>query len=276
MPHSGIDYVFKPVENSAPKRLTPEQIENYNEQGFLRPFTIYSDAEAADVRQYFDGLIAAKGADGAYGINCYQARLSGLWDIATQPRILNLIEDIVGPDIICWATAVLSKSPNNPKFVPWHQDASFWSLHPSRTVTVWLAIDDADVQNGAMQWIPGTHRKGHFKHEKSGKNAAFHIQTAGADQKGTPVSDLLRAGQCSLHADMIIHGSPPNLSHRRRCGLTMRYCPPDVRMIEKSWSAGVEAIICRGRDRSGYWQHHGRPDNDDIAKTSSPHAYGNN
>ena len=92
----------------------------------------------------------AMGEVGAYGINCYQARLSGLWDIATDDRILDCVEDITGPDIVCWASAVLSKRPRDPKQIPWNQDTCFWSLSPARTVTVWLAIDDADESNSAM------------------------------------------------------------------------------------------------------------------------------
>lgn len=276
MPKFEIDHSFAPVENATPVCLTLQQIQNYNELGFLRPFDIYDAPRMAEIRDYFDGLIAAKGDDGAFGVNCYQARLAGLWDIATEPRILDLVEDIVGPDIVCWATAVLSKPANNPRHVPWHQDASFWSLSPARTVTVWLAIDDADEENAAMQWIPRTHDKGHFDLEKSDTDAVFHIQTAGADQMGEPVSDNLTAGQCSLHADMIVHGSPPNLSDRRRCGLTLRYCSPVVRIVDESWSAGVEAILCRGGDRSGHWKHHTRPGNDDITRCDSPHVYGTN
>jgi len=276
MPKFEIDHSFAPVENATPVCLTLQQIQNYNELGFLRPFDIYDAPRMAEIRDYFDGLIAAKGDDGAFGVNCYQARLAGLWDIATEPRILDLVEDIVGPDIVCWATAVLSKPANNPRFVPWHQDASFWSLSPARTVTVWLAIDDADEENAAMQWIPRTHDKGHFALEKSDTGAVFHIQTAGANQMGKPVSDNLTAGQCSLHADMIVHGSPPNLSDRRRCGLTLRYCSPVVRIVDESWSAGVEAILCRGGDRSGHWKHHTRPGNDDITRCNSPHVYGTN
>ncbi len=270
------DLTFTAVNNPSPSRLTPEQIEHYNREGYVRPFDAYSASEIAELRRYFDKLLADMGPDGAFGINCYQARLSGIWDIATDARLLDYVEDIVGPNIVCWATAVLSKPAGSEKFVPWHQDASFWSLSPARTVTVWLAIDDADEDNSAMLWIPRTHDKGHLELEPSGEDAAFHIQTANADSMGTPVVDKLRAGQFSLHADMLVHGSRPNHSKRRRCGLTLRYCPPEVRIVDEAWSAGVEAIICRGQDPCGYWRHHERPTNNDIKKTSTPHAYGNN
>lgn len=216
------------------------------------------------------------GPEGGYGINCYQARLAGLWDIATDPRILDLVEDIVGPDIICWASAILSKKPHDPKSVPWHQDASFWALSPARTVTVWLAIDDADAENSAMRFLPGTHDKGALGEQKSGADAVFHKETAGAEEMGTPFTNALRAGQVSLHADMLVHGSLANRSGRRRCGLTLRYCPPSVRITDPDWARGVEAILCRGADPSGHWMHHPRPENDDIRATTSPHVVGNN
>lgn len=276
MQTSELDLSFTPVTNEAPARLTRDEIEQYNRLGYVRPFDAFSSTEIARLRAYFDRLMADMGQDGAYGINCYQARLAGIWDIATDARILDYVEDIVGPNIICWATAVLSKPPGSEKYVPWHQDASFWGLQPARTVTVWLAIDDVDTENSAMQWIPGTHNKGHLPIEDTETDSVFHMQTAGADAMGEPVHDELRAGQFSLHADMLVHGSGPNHSDRRRCGLTLRYCPPEVRIVDEEWSAGVEAIVCRGADPYGHWRHHPRPSNDDITQTTSPHAYGNN
>lgn len=93
---------------------------------------------------------------------------------------------------------------------------------------------------------------------------------------GEPFVNTLKAGQISLHADMLVHGSLANQSDRRRCGLTLRYCPPEVEILDAKWAEGVEAIICRGEDASGQWVHHERPQNDDITKTSSPHVIGNN
>ncbi|MDJ0627516.1 MAG: phytanoyl-CoA dioxygenase family protein [Rhodobacter sp.] len=269
------DLRFDPVVNPSPKRLSPAQIDHYNRLGFIQPFDIFPPDEIARIRAYADRLMADMRQDGAYGVNCYQARLAGLWDIATDARILDHVEDIIGPDILCWASAILSKAPHDPKAVPWHQDAAFWHLAPARTVTVWLAIDDADAGNSAMRFIPGTHDRGAMKLRatKTGVNV-FHIETEGADDLGQPFTNMLKAGQVSLHADMLVHGSLPNRSGRRRCGLTLRYCPPEVRITDAAWAKGVEAIQCRGE--AGHWRTHPRPDNDDITKTSSPHVVGNN
>ncbi|SHG94871.1 phytanoyl-CoA dioxygenase family protein [Marivita hallyeonensis] len=271
---SDVDLRFQPVDTAQPKRLSAEQIAQYNALGFVQPFDAFSETEMVDIRSYIDGLMADMGPDGAYGINCYQARLSGLYDIATDARILDHVEDLVGPNILCWASAILSKAPHDPKAVPWHQDAGFWSLSPARTVTVWLAIDDADGANSAMRFIPGTHDKGALAMQATGDGNVFHKETARAEEMGEPFTNVLKAGQFSMHADMLVHGSLPNRSDRRRCGLTLRYCPPEVEITDPVWARGVEAILCRGS--AGAWTTHPRPDNDDITKTRSPHVVGNN
>ena len=206
------DLSFAPVVNATPNRLTQAQIAQYNDLGYVQPFDIFDAAEIAQIRAYTDRLMADMGPDGAYGINCYQARLSGLWDIATNPRILDHVQDLLGPDILCWASAILSKKPHDPKAVPWHQDAAFWSLSPARTVTVWLAIDDADAANSAMRFIPGTHKSGPLKVQETSGKSVFHIETAGADQMGAPFTNTLRAGQISLHADMLVRWPLPQAS----------------------------------------------------------------
>jgi len=268
------DLGFAPVRNARPGKLSPQQIDTFNRTGFVQPFDIYPASEISGIRAYLDGLMDAMGDRGGYGINCYQARLSGLWDIATDPRILDHVEDLVGPDILCWATAILSKAPHDPRAVPWHQDASFWSLSPARTVTVWLAIDDADAANSAMRFIPGTHDKGALRVRQTDGASVFHKETADADTLGEPFTNVLKAGQMSMHADMLVHGSRANTSDRRRCGLTLRYCPPSVQITDAAWARGVEAILCRGN--AGEWRTHPRPDNNDITQTTSPHVVGNN
>ncbi|MEM9344213.1 MAG: phytanoyl-CoA dioxygenase family protein [Pseudomonadota bacterium] len=268
------DLSFKPVLNAAPRTLSAADVARYNADGFCQPFDIFSAAEIAEIRAYVDGLMAAMGEAGGYGINCYQARLSGLYDIATDPRILDRVEDLIGPDILCWASAILSKKPQDPKRVPWHQDASFWMLSPARTVTVWLAIDDADEANSAMRFIPGTHTLGALETSSRDDGSVFHKGTANADTLGEPFTNTLKAGQISLHADMLVHGSLANTSDRRRCGLTLRYCPPEVRIIDAEWERGVEAILCRGD--AGRWVTHPRPGNNDIKATTSPVVVANN
>jgi len=267
------DLRFRLADPSAAKMLSAQDISQYNTAGFIQPFDIFSASEITDIRAYLDGLMRDMGPEGAYGINCYQARLSGLWDIATDMRILDLVQDIIGPDILCWASAIFSKAPGDPKAVGWHQNAAFWNLTPARTVTVWLAIDDADPGNSAMRFIPGTHKMGAMKVRQT-KGSVLRMETEGAEELGEPFTNSLKAGQISLHADMLVHGSLPNVSDRRRCGLTLRYCPSSVETTDPKWASGVEAILCRGS--AGIWSTHPRPENNDITKTQSTHVVGNN
>ena len=126
-----------------------------------------------------------------------------------------------------------------------------------------------------MRFIPGTHDRGALPQtEADGSSNVFHKGTAGAEGMGTPFTNVLKAGQMSMHADMLVHGSQANKSDRRRCGLTLRYCPPQVQITDPQWARGVEAILCRGD--AGAWHTHPRPENDDITMTASPHVVGNN
>lgn len=274
------DLSFVPVVNPAPRRLTSAQIEQYNTLGFVKPFDVFTEAEVTHQRAYFDRLLGEiqKAEDGRdqYAINCYHTACEGIYDIAINPTLLDFVEDIVGPNIICWATHYFCKLPYDERAVPWHQDASYWALTPARTVTVWLALDDADVENSAMKFIPCTHALGCLKWRPSTRPSVLNQEIEDIDaliaRGGGVVYDCLKAGQMSLHADMLAHGSDPNRSARRRLGLTLRYCPPQVRATEPHWAD--QAIICRGRDPEGYWKHNPRPVGDDVrvqaAKKAKP------
>jgi non-haem Fe2+, alpha-ketoglutarate-dependent halogenase len=260
------DLSFEPVRNPSPRRLTQEQIAHYNERGYVAPLDVFTPDEADANRAYFDRLleqlVAFRDGRDTYAINGYQATCRGIWDLCTHPKILDYVEDLVGPNVVAWATHYFCKVPRDPKHVPWHQDASYWPLTPARTVTVWLAIDDADAENSAMQFLPGTHALGPLDWKQTDKPAVLNQEIMGVERFGEPVVDALKAGQMSLHADMLAHGSAPNASDRRRCGMTIRYCPPTVRPLKPDW--GRQAIVCRGEDATGHWRHNPRPDRDDL------------
>lgn len=274
---TGLDFV--PVVNPNPKRLTQEQIEYYNREGYIRPLQIFDAEQAQQCRAYFDHLLETMrsmkdGRDGNYAINGYHICCEGLWDIATNPIILDYVEDLIGPDIIAWGSHFFCKQPHDPKVVPWHQDASYWPFRPARTVTVWLAIDDTDRENAAMLFLPRTHTLGHLEWKETAKPAVLGQEIQNVERFGTPVFDELRAGEMSLHADMLAHGSTVNASSRRRCGLTIRYCPPWVVSLNPDWQR--QAILCRGVDNSGNWTHNPRPLGDSLDPSHKPRSIGAN
>lgn len=271
------DLSFKPVSNTNPKRLTPAQVAFYNEQGYLKPFSVYSPREVERNRTYFDYMLAELRVQhpsyDSYAINGYHTRCKTLFEMVTYPATLDLVEDIVGPNIIAWGTHFFCKIPGDPKRVHWHQDASYWPLTPARTVTVWLAIDDADVENSCMQFLPGTHRLGHLKWQEAQTPGVLGQEIINAEQYGQPVADELKAGELSLHADMLAHGSAPNKSTRRRCGLTIRYCPPEVEPLHPGWAD--RAILCRGVSTSDLWKFPPKPTGENITDKRPEEIGGN-
>ena len=211
------DLRFFPIRNDAPRHLTPEQIRHYNERGYIFPLDVFSEDEIAAHRHYFDELTAMAEAAGLdnYGINAWHTSCAGIYDLVTEGRILDYVQDLLGETVILWGSHYFNKLPGDGKRVSWHQDATFWALSPSKTVTVWLALDDTDVDNGAMTLIPGSHLHGAIEYVDSRpeENNVLWQTVEGAPQYGAaPVPVELRAGQMSLHTDLLLHGSEPNLS----------------------------------------------------------------
>lgn len=150
------------VEN--PQTLTREQIAAFNRDGFLKGIRIFDEDEIAAHRRYFDDLLArviAEGGD-SYSISTAHLKYPEVYDLLTHPRIIAVAKDLLGENVIGWGSHYFCKMPRDGKRVSWHQDASYWPLTPSKTVIVWLAIDDADVENACMRFIPGSHLYGHL------------------------------------------------------------------------------------------------------------------
>lgn len=261
------DLNFVDTDASRARKLTPEQVASFNENGYCHPFTANAPEETAAVRTYFDQLfekLKATGVTDNYSLVGYQTRCPGLYDLATNSSILDVIEDIMGPNIVCWSSQAFCKVAGEQKPIPFHQDASFWPLTPARTVSAWVAIDDSDIANSCLKVIPGTHRMGALKWKKADWDAAvLDQQLENPLSYGEPKPIELRAGQFSVHADMTAHGSDPNRSDRRRCGFVIRYCPPHVKPLTASW--GLNAILCRGVDNEGNWTYWSRPQKDDVS-----------
>jgi non-haem Fe2+, alpha-ketoglutarate-dependent halogenase len=255
------DLRFHNAAATTPKVLTAEQIESYNTGGYIKPLDIYAESEITDIRTYFDQLlenVIAAGGD-SYSISTAHRKHAGVFDILTNPKIVEYVSDILGDDVIGWGSHFFCKMPGDGKAVAWHQDASYWPLSPSKAVTVWLAIDDADLENGCMSFIAGSQHSGHLTYRAaSAEDHSVLGQTVeNAEQYGTIVVDDLKAGQASIHNDLLLHGSEANNSTRRRCGLTLRYAAAEV-SAEMGWNA--KGVIVKGSDPSGHWGNPGRPE----------------
>ncbi len=255
------DLRFHPADASAATTLSAAQIEGFNRDGYIRPIRIYSDSEIADIRAYFDDLLAqaiAAGGD-SYSISTAHIKHAGVYDMLTKREIVDCVADLLGKNVVAWGSHFFCKMPRDGRAVAWHQDASYWPLSPSKAVTVWLAIDDADLENGCMKFIAGSHHSGHLTYHESSpdEHNVLNQTVENVEQYGHEVVDDLKAGEVSIHSDLLLHGSDANNSDRRRCGLTLRYCAADVR-AEMGWNA--KGVIVRGSDVGGHWQNPARPE----------------
>lgn len=254
------DLRFYPSTVISPQVLSSAQVEQFNETGFVRPVPVFNTAEIAEIRSYFDELlqkVIAAGGD-SYSISSAHLKYGRVYDLLKHPRIVAAVTDILGENVVGWGSHFFCKMPHDGKAVAWHQDASYWPLSPSKALTVWLAIDDADVANACMKFISGSHHVGHltYRPSDSSEHNVLNQTVENPEQYGEVVYDELRAGEVSLHSDLLLHGSEANNSDRRRCGLTLRYAACDVH-AGMQWNE--KGVLVSGCDASNHWSNRERP-----------------
>ena len=126
-----------------------------------------------------------------YGLLGYQTRCGGVWDLVHDPRILDIVEDLIGPDIICWSSHYFNKLPGDPKGVPLHQDASYWPMRPHATITCWLAIGSSTLENACGQVVEGRHLNGQLRWEET---QSSHVMQGSSDALSQSVIDPQQYG----------------------------------------------------------------------------------
>ena len=248
------DIRFLPSETENLNWLARNQVDQFNKQGFLAPFEGLSRTETVGLRNYFDGMLDAFRNLGrsSYSINTAHLRFARVYELMSHSAILNPVSDLLGPNVVAWGAHFFCKLPKDGKRVPWHQDALYWPITPTKTVTVWLAIDDTDPDNANMQFIPRSHLHGVIDFDNiDDEYAVLKLQARNPEEYGDPPFDnILRAGQFSIHSDLLLHGSEANESDRRRCGLTLRYASAEVKAYH-DWH--YKGFLVKGEDKEGNW-----------------------
>jgi non-haem Fe2+, alpha-ketoglutarate-dependent halogenase len=245
-----------------PKSLTDDQIAAYNRDGYLAPVRAMSEAEARAARSHLERIEAGLGGP-LRGDLRHKAHLlfSFLADLIRHPAILDAVEDVLGPDILCWNTNFFIKEAETPSFVSWHQDSTYWGLSSPDVCTAWVAITPSNLDNGAMAVIPRSHTRDQIPHRDTfdrhnlltrGQEIAVEVD----ENEAVPL--VLRLGEMSLHHVRLVHGSPPNPSNDRRIGFAIRYIPTSIYQVEGSDSA----TLVRGEDRFGHFEPEPRPERD--------------
>lgn len=235
-----------------PKALSREQVDAFARDGFLYGFDAISAGEASGLRRRMEDYERSIGAD-ANTVLRVKAHLGFPWmiELARNPKVLDVIEDIIGPNIRLYLSSLWPKGARDGKFVSWHQDSAYYGLEPHEEITAWVALTPSDRTNGCVRVIPGTHRGGDFTHVETfeSSNLLSRGQTIQGLDIATAVDMELRPGQFSVHHEKLVHGSDPNNSDDRRIGIAFMYVPTHVR----STVGRRASILVRGEDRHGYW-----------------------
>jgi hypothetical protein len=167
-------------------------------------------------------------------------------DLASDPAIVDLVADAIGPDVVLWGCQIFCKPGGDGLEVPWHQDGHYWPIRPLATCTVWVALDPSTRANGCLRVIPGSHAArrlhAHMTEDRDDVVLTQRVQDQAFDPADA-VDIELEPGQMSLHDVYMIHGSNPNLSPHRRAGVAMRYMP--------GTSVFERGLMARS-DKSGY------------------------
>ena len=239
----------------------------YSEEGFLNGVDIFDTKEITHFRRCFDKLEAVEGREACQiGLQARHLTDEFIWQLATNNKLLEVMEHVIGENLLLLSTHFFCKypDPSGEKFVAWHQDVTYWGLEPPEAHTAWIAIDDADTQNGCMRAIPKSHNEGIVTHKKSAREGnLLSINQSIPDEEvdsSQAVDMPLLAGQISIHDGKLFHASNPNTSDRRRCGLTVRFVEPHVKQIEVN-SVGDKwpAILVRGKDNYNHFANQEAP-----------------
>lgn len=178
--------------------------------------------------------------------------------LISDERLLDIAEDYLGPNIALFASHYIAKPPEDGRPVLWHQDGSYWPLEPMEVVTLWLAVDDSTPDNGCMRVVPGTHttRLHEMQKFRDTPNVLSSRMDPDLVEEERAVDIVLEAGGVSVHHSNIVHGSNPNRSGQRRCGLTIRYIPTTTRIVHEKWPC---AFLLRGDAVDGVNDYQPRP-----------------
>jgi len=242
------------------KALTEAQVEAFKRNGYHFPMRVITGAEAAGYRQKIEAFEAVHGlVMGTPYRNKPHLVFGWANELIHNPRILDAVEDLLGPDLLVWGSSFFIKEPQDPAYVSWHQDSTYWGLSHPDIVTAWVALSVSDLPNGAMRVIPGSHLKDQLPHKDT--FAQDNLLTRGqevaveVDEKQA-VDLILSPGEMSLHHVRMVHGSEPNRADYRRIGIAIRYVPTYVRQ-----TAGPKdyAMLVRGVDRFHHFDYEPAP-----------------
>ena len=255
------------------KVLSTEQKTAYCSDGFISPIRVMSTKAAQRCRTQLEAFeqthgrvfseVRDRGGDSFTGSYRFKSHLLMKWlaDVVRHPSILDLVEDLIGPDLLCWTTHWFIKEAATPHYVSWHQDNNYWGLDTEDLVSVWLALSPSTLESGCIRVLPASHKG----------DTLAHVDTYHQDNmltRGQEIQDIdescavnltVEPGEVAVFDYRLAHASYPNQSDDRRIGIGIRYILPKTRQILRTWDS---ATLVRGKDRFGHFELEPTPQRD--------------
>ena len=244
-----------------PGHLSAEAVARYERDGFYFPLRVIPAAEARAIRSDVEAAERHLAAQGERLRHRPHLLVTALDRLIRNETVLDAVEDLLGPNLLCWTSLFFTKDARDPAFVSMHQDSTYWGLSSLEVVTAWIALSPSTVESGAMQFAPGTHKLDQIAHRDTFQE--HNMLTRGQIvehevDEDEAVDVVLQPGEASLHHVRLIHGSGPNNSGDRRIGFAIRYIPTHVKNV-----VGRDfAALVRGVDEYGYFDAERRPERD--------------
>lgn len=245
--------------------LSADQIERFARDGFLAPVDVLDETDAAHMRERLETIEASAPGDlplDDFRRTAAHVVFTPVDELVHDARVVDVMESLIGPDILLWDSDLIIKEPNTPGFISWHQDLRYMGIEPLESFTAWLALSPATGEMGCMRFLPGSHRRGLLEHvdTHADTNLLTRGQTVrdGIDETQA-VAGPLNAGQMSIHHGLTLHASEPNRSGQRRIGLAMRFLRPNARQTKGDRDY---ATLVRGHDADGNFLPMPRPSGD--------------
>ncbi len=191
-------------------------------------------------------------AEATHGAMHYLAKVHTLFkspfELATHPAALDVVQQLLGPDILLFNVTYIIKEAGATSHVSWHQDLTYWGLSHDDQVSMWLALSPATESSGCMKMIPGSHKHGKYDHQtvNDDSNVLLQGQTVLDVDEGTSTLCPLQPGEASFHHGWTLHASMPNQSDDRRIGLNVQYFAAHVRQTKHNMDT---ALLVRGEDK---------------------------
>ena len=236
--------------------------QQYRTDGFTPAVRVMSESAAGNYRNCLEAIEAVLG--NLMGARRFKCHLLYKWvaDLIRTPSILDAVESLLGPNILCWGTDLWVKDAGSEQYVSWHQDSQYWGIDNDQLVTAWVALSPSTVESGCMRMLPGSHLERGLTHQDTfdPHNMLTRGQSIieGIDEDRA-VNIEVNAGEAVLFAYRIAHASHPNRSADRRIGVAIRYIAPHARQTKSEWDS---ATLLRGEDTAGNFLHEPVPASD--------------